>query len=72
MPLAAASRPLKKVEIFTFARAANTRQTAPDTQPASPTQRQLAEWLTAGLEPPERQLYEQSGMTLTVQLLERR
>ncbi len=72
MPLAAASRPLKKVEIFTFARAADTRQTAPDARPASPTQRQLAEWLTAGLEPPERQLYEQSGMTLTVQLLERR
>lgn len=72
MPPAAASRPIKKMEVFTLGRFSNSRQSATDVRKEGTPQRQIAEWPTAGLQLPERQLYEQSGMNLTVQLLERR
>ena len=72
LPLTAASRPIKKLEIFTLGRPAGTRQTAPESRIDATSQRQLAEWTTAGLQLPERQYYEQAGMTLTVKLLESR
>lgn len=72
MPLASASRPVKRTEIFTLGRADDARQSAPQPRQKAPLQRQLAEWTTLGLELPERRLYEESGMNLAVQLLERR
>lgn len=72
MPPAATARPVRKLEIFTFVRDANTRQSAAEGRKDGSSQRQPAEWTTAGLEEPERRLYEQNGMNLTVQLLERR
>ncbi|MBU3699570.1 MAG: hypothetical protein FGM33_06095 [Candidatus Kapabacteria bacterium] len=72
LPLTAASQPVRRLEVFTLGRPANARQTAPEARVDISAQRQLAEWTTAGLELPERRIYEQAGMNLTVKVLERR
>ena len=71
MPLSSASRPVKRSEILTFARNGGTLQSSALRQGADAA-RPLAEWTMRGLEPAERALYEQRGMRLSVQVLERR
>jgi hypothetical protein len=71
MPLSSASRPVKRTEVLTFARDGGTLQSSALRQGADAA-RPLAEWTMRGLEPAERALYEQRGMRLSVQVLERR
>jgi hypothetical protein len=70
-PLSSASRPVKRTEILTFAGNGGTLQSSALRQGADAA-RPLAEWTMRGLEPAERALYEQRGMRLSVQVLERR
>lgn len=71
MPLSSASRPVKRTEVLTFGRDGGTRQSSVLRQGAEAV-RPLAEWTTRGLDPVERALYEQRGVRLSVQVLERR
>lgn len=71
MPLSSASRPIRRSEVLTFGRDGGARQSTSIRQGAD-APRPLAEWTTRGLDPAERVLYEQGGMRLSVQVLERR
>jgi hypothetical protein len=71
MPLASAARPIKRTEIVTFASGTGTQQSAA-TSSQRYDERPLAEWTMINLQPPERRYYEQKGLRLSVQLLERR
>ncbi|MBU3678743.1 MAG: hypothetical protein FGM32_03940 [Candidatus Kapabacteria bacterium] len=71
LPLASASRPVKRTEVLTFGHDGGTRQSSPIRQGADGV-RPLAEWTMRGLDPPERALYDARGVRLSVQVLERR
>lgn len=71
LPLASASRPVKRTEVLTFGHDGGTRQSSPVRQGADGV-RPLAEWTMRGLDQPERSLYESRGVRLSVQVLERR
>ncbi|MFM8771445.1 MAG: hypothetical protein ACKOE4_05410 [Candidatus Kapaibacterium sp.] len=71
LPLASASRPIKRTEVLTFGNDGGTRQSSPVRQGADGV-RPLAEWTVRGLEQPERALYDARGVRLSVQVLERR
>lgn len=71
LPLASASRPVKRTEVLTFGPDGGTRQSSPLRQGADGV-RPLAEWTMRGLDQPERSLYTQQGVRLSVQVLERR
>ena len=71
LPLASASRPIKRTEVLTFGRDGGTRQSSPARQGADGV-RPLAEWTMRGLDQPERTLYDARGVRLSVQVLERR
>lgn len=71
LPLASASRPVKRTEVLTFGHYGGTRQSSPVRQGADGT-RPLAEWTMRGLDQPERALYDARGVRLSVQILERR
>lgn len=71
MPLASASRPMKRTEVLTLGRDGGSGQSLPGRQDVNGT-RPLAEWTLRGLDQVERSIYEALGVRLSIQVLERR
>lgn len=72
MPLASASRAIKKTEVLTFTKAGSAQQATAASSSQRFDERPLAEWTTMNLQPAERRFYDEMGLRLSVQVLERR